>query len=109
MSQEQDIEKLRDMFSGSERKLSALKKVLGLRGANATTIERSIEAIKQAQTLLARVESLTAALRRIVDLRADKDSAEGDNEWGEADCFGHARTIANAALTHPTQADGEKR
>lgn len=38
------------------------------------------------------------ALERISSLDPDKDSDEGYNEWGEADCFRQARRIAIGAL-----------
>lgn len=44
------------------------------------------------------VDRLMEALRTITTLDPDKDSTEGFNEWGEADCFNKAQTIARAAL-----------
>lgn len=38
------------------------------------------------------------ALERIRDLDPAKDSDEGSNEWGEADCFHHAQKFAREAL-----------
>ncbi len=44
------------------------------------------------------IERLRAALQDIVALDPGLHSAEGDNEWGEADCFGKAQGIAKEAL-----------
>jgi len=41
---------------------------------------------------------LVKALEKISELDAAKDSEEGWNEWGEADCFRQAQEIARAAL-----------
>jgi hypothetical protein len=41
---------------------------------------------------------LKVALEKIAALDAAKDSDEGWNEWGEADCFRKARRIAKKAL-----------
>jgi hypothetical protein len=41
---------------------------------------------------------LLAALQAIADLDA-RDSDEGFNEWGEADCFHKAQKIANNILS----------
>jgi hypothetical protein len=38
------------------------------------------------------------ALEKIVALNPEKDSTEGFNEWGEAECFGIAQDIARQAL-----------
>lgn len=46
----------------------------------------------------AEVEGLRAVLAVIADMHAEKDSAEGFNEWGEADCFHQARDLAKAAM-----------
>jgi hypothetical protein len=43
-------------------------------------------------------QQLRAALRRIADLNPEYDSSEGHNEWGEAECFTKAQTIAREAL-----------
>lgn len=39
-----------------------------------------------------------AALGQIAALDPAKDSSEGFNEWGEADCFKKAQAIAQAAI-----------
>ena len=39
------------------------------------------------------------ALLQISNLSPEKDSEEGYNEWGEADCFGKAKKIALDAIT----------
>ena len=46
----------------------------------------------------AQVEALHAALTAIAALDPDKDSDEGLNEWGEADCFDMAQALARNAL-----------
>jgi hypothetical protein len=47
----------------------------------------------------------TQALQAIVDLDPSKDSEEGFNEWGEAECFRLAQDIAGAALRLSDVAD----
>lgn len=44
---------------------------------------------------------MAAALARIVALDPEKDSPEGRNEWGEADCFNKAQDIAREGLGMP--------
>lgn len=41
---------------------------------------------------------LVAALARISEMDAEKDSDQGWNEWGEADCFHQCRDLASALL-----------
>lgn len=41
---------------------------------------------------------LRNALKRIAALDPEKDSEDGYNEWGEADCFRQAQAIAKEAL-----------
>lgn len=48
--------------------------------------------------VVAHARSLEAALRRIAELDPEKDSAEGWNEWGEAEMFRKAQEIANEPL-----------
>jgi hypothetical protein len=47
----------------------------------------------------AEVGRLRGALEKISELDPELHSSEGYNEWGEADCFNQAQTIARAALT----------
>lgn len=47
---------------------------------------------------MTREEMLVGALQKIADLDPSVDSLEGYNEWGEADCFSQAKTIARGAL-----------
>lgn len=51
----------------------------------------------------AREKQVRAALERIAALNPDKDSKEGWNEWGEADCFDQAQAIARRALDGQTE------
>lgn len=44
------------------------------------------------------IDIAIAALQRIKDLDPEEDSKQGFNEWGEADCFNQAQTIAEEAL-----------
>lgn len=48
--------------------------------------------------LLKAAPKLLEALKRIADLNPDDNSTEGFNEWGEADCFQQAQTLARAAI-----------
>lgn len=43
-------------------------------------------------------ERLRDTLKKISNLIPDKDSVEGNNEWGEAECFIKAKDLAIAAL-----------
>jgi hypothetical protein len=52
-------------------------------------------------------KDLIEALKAIAALNPSDDSEEGFNEWGEADCFRQAQTIARAALAL-NQAPAEK-
>jgi hypothetical protein len=38
------------------------------------------------------------ALKKIAEMDAERDSVEGYNEWGEADCFNQARELAQRTL-----------
>ena len=58
---------------------------------------------KRAQQALHEIERLRAALKQIVDLDAAKDSGQGFNEWGEADCFMQAQQLARDALRSPME------
>lgn len=42
--------------------------------------------------------SFAAALQAIAYLHPEKDSKEGFNEWGEADCFNQAQSMARKTL-----------
>lgn len=64
------------------------------------TAQRMANSSQQAQD---EIERLRAALKSIAELHPDKDSDEGFNEWGEADCFRKAQTIAGAALAKAGQ------
>ncbi len=44
------------------------------------------------------VPEMIEALQKINSLDPSVDSSEGFNEWGEADCFNQAQTIARAIL-----------
>ena len=44
------------------------------------------------------IENLYAALKYIAALDPEKDSDEGFNEWGEADCFRLSQQRAKAAI-----------
>jgi hypothetical protein len=48
--------------------------------------------------LVAQLYKRTDALTQIAALDAAKDSEEGWNEWGEAECFHKAQEIARKAL-----------
>jgi hypothetical protein len=50
--------------------------------------------------------SMAAALARIVALDPEVHSANGYNEWGEAECFNQAQGIAKFALGLPPSATG---
>ena len=58
----------------------------------------SDERLKDAVAREMEIERLRAALRTISELHPDKDSDEGYNEWGEAECFGKAKELSNAAM-----------
>jgi hypothetical protein len=48
----------------------------------------------------ARIAELEAAIKTIAELDPEKDSHEGYNEWGEADCFNQAQIIASRVSTN---------
>ena len=48
----------------------------------------------------ARIAELEAAMKLIAELHPEKDSDEGYNEWGEADCFNQAQIIALSVSTN---------
>lgn len=48
-------------------------------------------------------QQLLEALQKIADLDPGKDSDEGVNEWGEADCFRQAQDIAHEAIRKATE------
>lgn len=54
------------------------------------------------QTAAYEIKRMRAALNRISALNPETDSDEGYNEWGQADCFEQAKTIAIAALAATT-------
>lgn len=47
---------------------------------------------------LAAMTRIAWPLAQIAALDPEKDSKDGYNEWGEAECFGQAQEIARAAL-----------
>jgi len=76
---EREIELLRANWAGSADTCSRLHKKL--------------------QPLEAEIERLRAALQRIAELHPETDSEEGNNEWGEADCFNQAQKLAHDAIS----------
>lgn len=62
---------------------------------------RKCESLLMANLIKER-DNLRSELQRIVQLDPSKNSQEGFNEWGEADCFRLAQEIAKKALT-PTE------
>jgi hypothetical protein len=62
------------------------------------SVELYEQMIARAEGAEAEVEWLTAALEQIAKLDPGKDSTEGCNEWGEADCFTQAQKIARESL-----------
>lgn len=55
--------------------------------------------------LISAAPDLLAALEAIANLDPEKDSSEGLNEWGEADCFNQANSIARAAVAKAKEED----
>ena len=54
------------------------------------------------------VDELRAALQEIASLDPETHSPEGYNEWGQADCFTKAQTIAREALGELSQSPEQK-
>ena len=52
-----------------------------------------------------RISELEQALENIRELDPNKDSCQGCNEWGEADCFILAKDMAEHALAHKPKDD----
>jgi hypothetical protein len=67
-----------------------------------SNVAAALEALRakrdKAQALADMAPALLDALEQIAALHPDKDSDEGYNEWGEAECFRKAQRIANKAL-----------
>lgn len=59
--------------------------------------------LDEASALAVEVAALRLALTTIAELDPEKDSDEGYNEWGEADCFKQAVTLAQAAIAQAVQ------
>lgn len=63
--------------------------------------ESALDSIKRmVEELEIEKNSFAAALQAIADLHPEKDSKEGFNEWGEADCFNQAQSMARKTLGH---------
>ncbi len=78
-------------------------KELRVRDANALTVIEQLRAeVRTLRNIGVTLEQqnadLKAACESIVALNPTTDSHEGFNEWGEADCFNQAQTIAGKAL-----------
>ena len=69
-------------------------KMINVSEAALDSIQRMGEADK------ARIAELEAAIKTIAELDPEKDSDEGYNEWGEADCFNQAQIIASRVSTN---------
>ena len=75
-------------------------------GSSEQLLSRCSAAVARANAALeakaAVADELLAALLKIGGLDPAVDSDEGHNEWGEADCFRQAQSIANAAINSAT-------
>lgn len=62
---------------------------------DAFKLGQSLEEIDNLKIVVARYR---AALEKIQQLDPSRDSEEGFNEWGEADCFRQSQKLATSAL-----------
>lgn len=87
------------MFTDHEQVVAELSREIGLSEMISDRLQCEIDSLRSALAAKsAEVEGFREVLAVIADMHAEKDSNEGYNEWGEADCFHQARDLAKAAM-----------
>lgn len=87
------------LFTDHERVVGELRTALAIRSLPVREYTEEIDSLRTALAASrAEVEGLRSSLTLIANLDPETDSAQGFNEWGEADCFGKAQEIARKAI-----------